>query len=78
MIEIEEAVEKLEEKIDDISAKVEELDAMVRREGNRVKCPNCSYGWYSRSKLLLVSCPNCGNKVKFTDASQNSEVDDQL
>jgi len=27
-------------------------------------CPKCGYSWHSKSKLRLVTCPNCGHKVK--------------
>jgi len=25
----------------------------------KVKCPKCSYVWYTRSKRLYIVCPNC-------------------
>jgi len=29
----------------------------------KLKC-KCGYEWESKSKLILVSCPSCGKKVK--------------
>jgi Zn finger protein HypA/HybF involved in hydrogenase expression len=28
-----------------------------------VKCPNCTYNWWTKSKMKFVTCPNC--HVKF-------------
>jgi DNA-directed RNA polymerase subunit RPC12/RpoP len=30
----------------------------------KVKCQKCKYEWITKSKLLKVSCPSCGSKVK--------------
>lgn len=24
-----------------------------------MKCPNCKYEWYTKSKRLVIACPNC-------------------
>jgi DNA-directed RNA polymerase subunit RPC12/RpoP len=29
-----------------------------------VKCQKCGYEWWTRSKLMLVTCPSCGHKVR--------------
>lgn len=31
---------------------------------NKLKCNKCGYEWVTKSDLLKVSCPSCGNKVK--------------
>ncbi len=30
----------------------------------KLKCQKCKYEWNTGSKLLMVSCPSCGTKVK--------------
>lgn len=30
-----------------------------------VECKKCGYGWETKSELIMVSCPSCGNKVKI-------------
>jgi len=30
----------------------------------KIKCHKCSYEWETKSKLMMVSCPSCGSKVK--------------
>lgn len=30
----------------------------------KVKCPKCKHKFFSKSKLGLISCSNCGNKFK--------------
>ena len=32
-----------------------------------INCLNCGYVWKTKSQLLKVSCPSCGNKVKVKD-----------
>lgn len=34
----------------------------------KVKCNNekCRYVWKTRSTMMTVTCPNCGNKTKVT------------
>jgi len=29
-----------------------------------IKCKKCGYEWDTKSKLLKVSCPSCGDKNK--------------
>jgi predicted RNA-binding Zn-ribbon protein involved in translation (DUF1610 family) len=31
------------------------------------KCLKCGYEWHTNSRLVTVSCPSCGNKVKIRD-----------
>ncbi len=40
----------------------------------KAKCQKCNYKWNSNSKLILVSCPSCGNKVKIRDVRDTKEV----
>ncbi len=39
-------------------------------EKTKTKCPKCEYEWESRSKLIMASCPSCGNKVKLRDKNE--------
>jgi len=39
----------------------------------KAKCTNCKYEWESNSKLLKVSCPSCGNKVKIRELNDADE-----
>ena len=36
---------------------------------SEAKCqnPNCKHKWDSKSKMMFVSCPSCGSKVKLRD-----------
>ncbi len=38
------------------------------------KCqnPDCKHKWNSGSKMIFVSCPSCGNKVKLRDKVENT------
>jgi len=33
----------------------------------KIKCNYCRYEWDTKSKLLRVSCPSCGNKVSIIE-----------
>ncbi len=33
----------------------------------KAKCQKCSYEWDTNSKLIMVSCPSCGTKVKIRE-----------
>ncbi len=35
------------------------------------KCLKCDYEWDSKSKLIFVSCPSCGNKVKIREIEKD-------
>jgi len=39
-----------------------------------MKCKKCGYEWETKSNLLLVSCPSCGdkNKVNKDEGIENS------
>jgi predicted nucleic acid-binding Zn-ribbon protein len=30
----------------------------------KIKCSKCKHEWETKSKLILVTCPSCGLKVK--------------
>jgi len=32
-----------------------------------IKCQKCGYEWETNSKMIKVSCPSCGNKVKIRE-----------
>jgi len=32
-----------------------------------MKCKFCKYEWETKSKMILVSCPSCGNKNKIRE-----------
>ena len=34
----------------------------------KAKCNKCDYEWDTQSRLMMVSCPSCGQKVKIRDA----------
>lgn len=43
----------------------------------KAECLKCNYEWTTRSPMVLVSCPNCGNKVKvrkISDQTKEKEV----
>ena len=33
----------------------------------KAKCPKCLYEWETNSKMFIVSCPSCNNKVKIKE-----------
>jgi Zn finger protein HypA/HybF involved in hydrogenase expression len=33
----------------------------------KAKCTKCQYEWESNSKMIMVSCPSCGNKVRIRE-----------
>ena len=35
------------------------------------KCEKCDYGWTTKSDMVFVSCPSCGNKVKIREIKKN-------
>ncbi|MEM5816090.1 MAG: hypothetical protein QXL14_03530 [Candidatus Aenigmatarchaeota archaeon] len=43
---------------------VKKMEEKVLIEMKKITCPRCSYTWYSKSKLLYVTCPNCFFKIK--------------
>jgi len=42
---------------------------MVVENLNRiyVVCIKCKYEWLTRSKLMFISCPNCGSKNRLKE-----------
>ena len=42
----------------------------------KIKCKKCKYGWITKSKMLLVSCPCCGNKVRVKKQKVEEEEED--
>ena len=36
----------------------------LNKEGKEVKCLRCGHKWITRSKLWIIVCASCGNKVK--------------
>jgi len=53
--------EKIEGRVEKIEKTL--FDEGLSKKGNLLRC-NCGYSWISKTKKKLVSCPNCGNKVK--------------
>ena len=39
------------------------------------KCENpiCKHEWDCKSKMIQVSCPSCGNKVKLRDEVEKND-----
>jgi len=37
---------------------------------SKIKCKYCGYTWNTKSKAILVTCPNCGNKNKVKTIKQ--------
>jgi len=37
----------------------------------KAKCQKCGYEWETESKMILVSCPSCGSKVKIRELKDN-------
>lgn len=33
----------------------------------KAKCKKCNYEWETNSKMIMVSCPSCGTKVKIRE-----------
>lgn len=36
-------------------------------EKTKAKCLKCGYEWETRSELIKVSCPSCGDKVRINE-----------
>jgi len=34
------------------------------KEPKQMVCDKCEYIWFTKSELELVTCPNCGSKIK--------------
>ncbi len=37
----------------------------MKTQKRKAKCKSCNYQWGTRSKMDLVTCPNCLRKVKM-------------
>lgn len=36
----------------------------MKKDGRKVRCPKCDYGWRTESGMMHITCPNCTLKVK--------------
>ena len=43
------------------------------KQAPNIQCKKCKYEWYTTSKYLYVSCPNCLNKVKIAKVEKVEE-----
>ena len=73
--QLEKKVNKLERKVNKYVKKTDELYKEVIEEGHNprgilIKCDKCGYSWKTKSKLNLVSCPNCCRKIKLVKESE--------
>lgn len=39
----------------------------MEEETRDAKCEKCGHSWKSKSPMIKVSCPCCGDKVKIRD-----------
>ena len=35
----------------------------MEKQKTKLKCKKCNYEWETKSELIKVSCPSCGDKV---------------
>ena len=42
----------------------------MNREKPNIRCPKCDYEWHTRSKLYMVSCPSCNQKIRNSVRAQ--------
>jgi flagellin FlaB len=40
------------------------------KEKPNITCPKCEYSWHTRSKLQMVSCPSCNQKIRNSVRAQ--------
>ena len=42
----------------------------------KAKCknPKCLHEWNTKSKMMKVSCPGCGGKIKLRDKVENKNA----
>ena len=40
----------------------------------RVKCFRCGYEWWTKSRLILVTCPSCGSKTQIREKPKRIKV----
>jgi flagellin FlaB len=39
----------------------------MQRQKPNIKCTKCGYQWHTRSKLKMVTCPSCNQKIRNTN-----------
>ena len=39
----------------------------------KTECKKCGYEWETNSKMIMVSCPSCGNKVKIREIENDTD-----
>ncbi|MCW4002328.1 MAG: hypothetical protein NWE95_00215 [Candidatus Bathyarchaeota archaeon] len=42
----------------------------MNKEKPNIKCTKCNYEWHTRSKLQMVSCPSCNQKIRNSVRAQ--------
>lgn len=42
----------------------------------KVKCPNCSYAWETKSEHIFVSCPSCLRKVQIKEIEKQEKLEE--
>jgi len=62
MKEIKKRLTNVEERVKKIETKLEK--GILSKESMYVECNKCGYNWITRSRMDMVSCGNCGNKVR--------------
>lgn len=57
--------EKVENDVKEIKKSVEDINKNIPKKiyGRTIKCYHCSYLWKTKSEMLILSCPKCGQKV---------------
>ena len=63
---IAEKMEELEKKVNKLEENTNEVLTYLKigEDGKRVICLKCQYSWKTTSELKLISCPNCGSKIR--------------
>lgn len=39
----------------------------------KANCSKCGHGWNTESKMVKVTCPSCGSKVKIRELKHGKE-----
>ena len=47
---------------------------MMNMSEHEITCNHCGYKWYTKSKLVHVSCPSCQGKVQNPYAELNPSI----
>ena len=42
----------------------------------KVKCPKCKHEWYTKSQLVMVTCPSCQLKVRIKKEARGDDLPD--